>query len=153
MALSKERINELKRQAKDTEDALAELIDARCVTNLSANHFDNLVRDAMKWRNMAHDQTSPTYEEVCKILDLLRHANMISKPTIQEVSVVIETLVCERQKITKLWAVAEAASNVSNTLNGGKCVCSRCGNENDTTDFDFADDLRAALFRLDQKAE
>lgn len=58
-----------------------------------------------------------------------------------------------RNHADALAELVRAASNVSDTLNGGQCVCEHCGNSTGTTDFDFADDLREALRKLDGQKE
>ena len=46
-------------------------------------------------------------------------------------------------------SLLEAARNVSSTLDGGFCVCQTCGSQEDTTDFDFAPELKRELEAYD----
>lgn len=48
-------------------------------------------------------------------------------------------------EIERLRKIEDAARNVANTLNGGFIRCASCGDQEDTTDVDFANDLYAAL--------
>lgn len=53
--------------------------------------------------------------------------------------------VAEPFAFEKALPVIEAARALSDSLNGGFVRCSRCGDQEDTTDLDFAADLRVAL--------
>ena len=48
-------------------------------------------------------------------------------------------------EIERLHRIEVAARNVAETLNGGFVVCSRCGDQETTTDLDYARELYAAL--------
>lgn len=50
-----------------------------------------------------------------------------------------------RAEIERLKRIEAAARNVANTLNGGFIVCQHCGEQETTTDMDYAQDLYAAL--------
>jgi hypothetical protein len=50
-----------------------------------------------------------------------------------------------RVEIAELKKIEAAARMLSDSLNGGFVVCRRCGDQEDTTDLDFAADLREAL--------
>jgi hypothetical protein len=49
------------------------------------------------------------------------------------------------EEIERLQTVATAARNVAETLNGGFVVCGTCGDQETTTDLDYAPELYAAL--------
>jgi hypothetical protein len=49
------------------------------------------------------------------------------------------------EEIERLRKVEAAARNVAETLNGGFIRCETCGDQETTTDIDFASDLYAAL--------
>jgi hypothetical protein len=49
------------------------------------------------------------------------------------------------QEIERLRKIEDAARKVAITLNGGFIRCSTCGDQETTTDIDFADELYAAL--------
>lgn len=48
-------------------------------------------------------------------------------------------------EIERLKRIEVAARNVANTLNGGFIVCQHCGEQETTTDMDYASELYAAL--------
>lgn len=49
----------------------------------------------------------------------------------------------------RVTAVIEAARLLSDSLDGGFVRCMRCGDQEDTSDLDFAPELRKALAELD----
>jgi hypothetical protein len=48
-------------------------------------------------------------------------------------------------ELIRLYAIEVAARNVADTLNGGFIRCERCGEQETTTDIDYARELYAAL--------
>src|ERR1700734_3682195 len=55
-------------------------------------------------------------------------------------------------EIERLRRVEAAARNVAETLNGGFVVCGTCGDQETTTDLDYAPELYAALgIRMSEK--
>lgn len=59
---------------------------------------------------------------------------------------------CERMQAEneRLRKIEAAARNLSDCLDGGFVRCRRCGDQEDTTDLDFAPELREAL-RINQQ--
>jgi hypothetical protein len=51
----------------------------------------------------------------------------------------------QKDEIERLRKIEKAARNVAETLNGGFVVCQRCGEQETTTDLDYAPELYAAL--------
>lgn len=48
-------------------------------------------------------------------------------------------------ELDRLKKIEVAARDIENTITGGFVVCQKCGDQEDLTNIDFADDLRAAL--------
>lgn len=53
----------------------------------------------------------------------------------------------------KLVALVKAAKMLSDSLESGFIVCQKCGDQEDTKNMDFADDVRNALAALTKRAE
>src|SRR3990167_4158874 len=90
-------------------------------------------------------------EIVRRIEEVLSEQPIVGRPMIPfseaELRVILSALSTEADALQK--AVIDAARDLSNSLNGGFVRCENCGDQEDTTDLDFAPQLRKSLDRLD----
>ena len=82
-------------------------------------------------------------------LKVLREAAKDSQPLITLPVVELRLFLADRAE--RIEAVVRAAHALSDSLNGGFVRCARCGDQEDTTDLDFAPELRQALAALEEE--
>jgi hypothetical protein len=112
---------------------------------------------------MSHDEQQVVAARILALLD--SHARLVAEQLAMSVNLGgeivalrgdldakdVEIAQLEGEK-ARLQRVVDAAAQVNMTLKGGFVVCAHCGEQEDTTDMDYAPELDAALAALTESS-